>query len=151
MSRFAPAMVLLFAAAAVQSGCHHDSALPAPSGSTSATPGIDAGETVVLGTADDGKTFDLPVGGSLTLRLAGHAGTGYAWVPVAQEAGDGGVLSPTGERTSEVSSDTPGAPKVDVYRLSASRAGTATVEMALRRPWGNEPPVKTWRVTVTVH
>ena len=61
MSRFAPAVVLLLAAAATGSACHHDSALPAPSGSTSATPAHDGGGTV-LGTADDGKAFDLAVG-----------------------------------------------------------------------------------------
>ncbi len=149
MSRFAPAVVLLLAAMATESGCHHDSALPAPSGSTSAAAAADGGETVV-GIADDGKAFDLAAGSTLTVRLATHGGTGYVWAPAGLDGGDGGVLTSGGPRTSEVSSDTPGAPRVDVYRFVAGHPGTATVEMELRRPWGSEPAVKTWRVTVTV-
>ena len=140
----------LLVGACACSGCHHDAAPTSPPPATSATAATDAGETV-LRTEDDGKTFDLALGSTVSFHLASHAGTGYVWVPAALDGGDGGVLSQVGDRTTEVSSDTPGAAKLDVYRFVARGAGTATVEMDLRRPWGTEPPAKTWRVTVNVH
>jgi len=139
---------LALAASFACGGCHHDSTLPGPSGSSSTTPPLDAGGTF-LGAEDDGKTLDLSPGDTLTLRLPTHGGTGFVWVPAARDGGDGSVVQ-VGERTSELSSGTPGAPKLDVYRLVARGPGTATVEMDLRRPWGDQPPVKTWRVTVNV-
>jgi predicted secreted protein len=147
MFRAGFATALLFFACG---GCHHDRALPGPSGSSSTTPPTDAGETVVLGTDDDGKTVDLTRGNAVSFRLASHAGTGYVWVPAGLDGGDGGVLSQVGDRTTDLSSETPGAPRLDVYRFVATGPGTVTVEMDLRRPWGHEPPAKTWRVTVNV-
>jgi predicted secreted protein len=155
---------VLAASGAASIGCHHESAPPNPSGSTtptlsgSTTPtaeidaavtvpdAADAGETVVS-VEDDGKTFDLPPGGTLTFRLASHSGTGFVWKPAPL---DGGVLAGVGERTTEVSSAVPGAPKMDIYRFVARSAGTTVIEMSYQRPWGHQPPVKTVRVTVTV-
>ena len=133
-------------------GCHGDGVATNPSGATGAagtTPSATSPETadVVVHADDDGKTLDVPLGGTVTFRLVGHTGTGYVWLPAPM---DGGVLGQVGERTSEVSSDTPGAPKVDIYRFAAQSAGTATVEMDLKRPWGDQPPVRTTRVTVKV-
>jgi predicted secreted protein len=130
------------------SGCRHGGGPPDPSPPTSAaTADPPAAETVVR-VEDDGKTFDVAVGASLTFRLANHGGTGYAWVPATVDGGEGSVLSRVGETTSEASSDVPGASKLDVLRFVARRAGTATVEMDLVRPWEHQPPVKTLRVTV---
>jgi predicted secreted protein len=144
------AVSLLAAAGESGGGCRHGGAPPSPSAATSAAPSAAAPAERVLGTEDDGKTLELAQGDTLTVRLAGHAGTGFAWVLAAVDGGDGGVLSQVGERTSELASDTPGAPKLDVYRFVARSAGTRTVEMDLRRPWGDQPAVKTWRVTVNV-
>jgi hypothetical protein len=130
-------------------GCHQASAPPGPSGAPSATAALqaDAGETVV-GAEDDGKSFDLAVGGALTFRLASRSGTGFEWVPAPL---DGQALLQVGERTVDVSSDVPGAPKMDVYRFVGHAAGVAAVEMDLERPWGRREHVKTVRVTVNVH
>jgi predicted secreted protein len=128
--------------------CRHDSAPPRPSGSPDPTALADSGGDTEVRVEDDGKTFDLAPGGTLTFRLASHSGTGFVWTPAAE---DGGVLSQVGERASEASSDVPGAPKTDVYRFVARSAGTATIEMDYQRPWGNQPPVKTVHVTVNVH
>jgi predicted secreted protein len=155
---------VLAASGLVSTGCGHESAPSNPSGSTTPTPSgsttptaeadaaltapgaADAGEIVVT-SEDDGKTFDLPPGGTLTFRLASHSGTGFVWKPGLL---DGGVLAGVGDRTSEVSSAVPGAPKIDIYRFVARAPGMTVIEMSYQRPWGNQPPVKTVRVTVNV-
>jgi predicted secreted protein len=98
---------------------------------------------------DDGKTFDVAAGGTITFKLASQAGTGYVWMP---SGADPTVLAQVGDRTSEVESSTPGAAKVDVYRFVAQHAGSTAVEMDLQRPWTkNAPPAKAIHVLVNVH
>jgi predicted secreted protein len=138
-------------------GCHHDGAPPHPSGPPDTRTPADAPAAAVedadaayavVHAEDDGRTFDLPPGGALVFRLASRSGTGFVWRPVPL---DGGVLTPVGERTSEVSSEVPGAPRLDVYRFVARSVGTTGIEMDYGRPWGNQAPVRTVRVTVNVH
>lgn len=136
-------------------GCRHDRVPPNPSGAPDTTAQADASETAeaadagetVVRIEDDGRTFDLAPGGILTFRLPSHAGTGFMWKPAPF---DGGALTQIGERGSEVSSVVPGAPKTDVYRFVARSPGTVGIEMDYQRPWGNQPPVKTVRITVNV-
>jgi predicted secreted protein len=116
----------------------------APSGSGAAPV---AGETVIHAD-DDGKTFDVARGSPVTFKLFSNAGTGFQWVPVGV---DPNILAQQGDRTQELSSDTPGAPKFDVYHFLANAPGTAAVEMDLKRPWGNQPPGRVVHVTVNVH
>jgi predicted secreted protein len=153
---FPPLARVLAAIGLAGAGCRHDRVPPNPAGAPDTTAQADASETAeaadagetVVRAEDDGRTFDLPAGGILTFRLASHSGTGFVWKPAPL---DGGALSQVGERTTEVSSVLPGAPKVDVYRFVARSAGTLGIEMDYQRPWGNQPPVKTVRVTVNVH
>jgi predicted secreted protein len=98
---------------------------------------------------DDGKTFDVASGATVTFRLASNAGTGYVWMP---SGADPAVLAQVGDRTSEVESGVPGAPKVDVYRFTAQRAGSTPVGMDLQRPWTKSaPPARSIHVIVNVH
>jgi predicted secreted protein len=157
MLRLALAVAAVPLVALACNGCHHDTAPPNPPGVASGTPpaastdpgdaGTAPGETVVH-VDDDGKTFDLARGATMTFKLATHAGTGFAWMPAPI---DGGALLQQGERTTELTSDTPGAPRMDVYRFLGQAVGITTIEMDLRRPWGEAPPAKTIRVTVNVH
>src|SRR5271170_5987154 len=102
-------------------GCHDGSAPPAsaavaPSSapsSNSATP-VATNETVIHA-EDDGKSFDVALGSTVTFSLPSNAGTGYIWVPTQVDAG---VLAQQGDRTSDTSSDVPGAPKADVYHFA---------------------------------
>ena len=84
----------------------------------------------------------------MTFSLPSHAGTGYVWMPTRVDAN---VLAQQGDRTSDTSSDVPGASKVDIYRFAAAAQGTTTVEMSLKRPFGGAPPSRVMHVTVTVH
>lgn len=124
-------------AAAVPSG---------PSPGNSATP--TAGTETVVHVEDDGKAFDVARGSIVTFALPSNAGTGYIWTPTQIDAN---VLAQQGDRTSDASSDVPGAPKLDVYHFAAANPGTTTVEMALKRPFGSGAAARTVHVTVAVH
>jgi predicted secreted protein len=144
MTHHGIALAVLFLACG---DCHDGS--PAQT-SASATPPASAGPATgptVVRAEDDGKSFDIARGDTLTFELATGAGTGYAWAPTQVDAL---ALAQQGDRASEVSSDLPGAPKMDVYRFKANRSGSTTVEMSLRRPFGSAPPVRTIRVTIHV-
>jgi predicted secreted protein len=135
-------------------GCHDgtppaaSAAVPpsAPTSGNSATPAASS-ETVVHA-EDDGKTLDVARAATVTFALPSNAGTGYIWVPTQV---DPNILAQQGDRTSDVSSDVPGAPKIDVYHFTAAGPGTTTVEMSLKRPFGSAAPARTVHVTVTVH
>jgi predicted secreted protein len=136
-------------------GCNGDGNTPpatgptpgvAPSGSGSGT--APAGGETVIHVEDDGKAFDVQRGSAVTFKLAANAGTGFQWVPVGV---DPNILAQQGDRTQELSSDTPGAPKMEVYHFLANAAGTAVVEMDLKRPFGSQPPGRVIHVTVNVH
>jgi predicted secreted protein len=133
-------------------GCNDGRPPPAPaaaastaSGGTAPTPA--AAETIIHA-EDDGKPFDVARGAAVTFKLASNAGTGYVWVPTQVDAT---VLSQQGDRTNELGSDTPGAPKMDVYRFVGAAPGSTTVEMSLKRPFGSAPPARVIHVTVNVH
>lgn len=115
--------------------------------SLSAATGADGGETLVH-VDDDAKSFDVAKGATIAFKLASNAGTGYVWTPTQVDAS---VLAQQGDRSSEVSSDTPGAPKLDVYRFVAGAAGSTVVEMYLKRPFGSAPAARAIHVTVNVH
>jgi predicted secreted protein len=103
----------------------------------------------VVHVEDDGKTYDVAAGGTITFRLASQAGTGYVWMPFG---GDPAVLAQVGDRSSELESSAPGAASIDVYRFVAQHPGSTAVEMDLQRPWTkNAPPAKAIHVLVNVH
>jgi predicted secreted protein len=133
--------------------CHDGSAPPAsaavvPSASGSGNSATPAGGETVVHVEDDGKSFDVARGATVTFALPSNAGTGYIWTPTQVDAN---VLAQQGDRTSDASSDVPGAPKVDVYHFTAASPGTTTVEMSLKRPFGSAPAGRVIHVTVAVH
>jgi predicted secreted protein len=141
-------------------GCHDGNASPASPASAAVAPSAAppgnsatpvgagaAGETVVHA-EDDGKSFDVARGATVTFSLPSNAGTGYIWVPTQVDAN---VLAQQGDRTSDAASDVPGAPKADVYHFAAANPGTTTVEMSLKRPFGSGAAARTVHVTVAVH
>jgi len=125
---------------------HAPAVSPPPEGAPAAT----GGETVVHA-EDDGQSFDRTRGAALTFTLASNSGTGYIWVPTPPAASDAAVLVQQGERSNEVASDTPGAPKSDVYHFTAGSPGSAVVEMSLKRPFGSAPAARVIHVTIHVH
>lgn len=131
-------------------GCNDGNQVPAnTSGSASATGSATApaGPETTIKVEDDGKTVDLARGATLTVKLTANAGTGYQWTPAAVDAS---VLAQQGDHAVEGASDTPGAPRFDVYRFTGVGAGTATLQLDLKRPFGHQPPTKSFKVTVNV-
>jgi len=147
--RSAPGAPAVFGIALIAwSGCHDGKTSPAAT-EGAATPSEDAlpvAETVIR-VDDDGKTFDVARGATVTFKLASHGGTGYAWAPTQV---DSAALVQQGDRTSELASDIPGAPKLDVFHFTANAAGATTVEMSLRRPFGDAGSVRVVRVAIRV-
>lgn len=127
-------------------GCNHDGDGPPAQPSGSATGAT--GETVIHA-EDDGKSFDVARGSTVTFQLAGNAGTGYTWTPAPGI--DPNVLAQQGGSTNQPSSDQPGAPSAVVFHFLANAPGTANVEMDYKRPWGNQPPARSVHVVVNVH
>jgi predicted secreted protein len=133
-------------------GCNDKNAPPAssagPVGIASATAaGAGQGGETVVRAEDDGKSVDVARGETVTFKLASNSGTGYLWVPAQV---DTSLLAQQGDRTSEASSDAPGGGKMDVYRFLALKAGSSTVEMSLKRPFGGAPAARALHVTVNV-
>jgi inhibitor of cysteine peptidase len=131
-------------------GCKESSAPPANAGESASLAASAAAvpDATVVHAEDDGKSFDVAVGGTVTFKLAGNQGTGFAW-GVTQV--DPSVLAQQGERTSEAASDVPGASKMDVYRFTAQKAGSTIVQLSLQRAFGNAPPARVVAVTIHVH
>ena len=152
MIRWSALAVLPIALLACNS-CHDGNAPPAsaavvPSASGSGNSATPGGPETVIHIDDDGKSFDVARGATVTFSLPSNAGTGYVWTPTQIDAN---VLAQQGDRTSDTSSDVPGAPKVDVYHFAAANPGTTTVEMSLKRPFGSGTPGRVIHVTVNVH
>jgi predicted secreted protein len=128
-------------------GCTSGNAPPAPPPVMSGTTPVPAAE-LFLHVDDDGKAFDVARGSPVTLRLASNSGTGYLWTAAPV---DTAVLAPQGGRTSEVATEVPGGPKADVYHFLAVGTGTAGIEVALKRPFGDAPPARVVHFSVRVH
>jgi predicted secreted protein len=150
------AMLLTAVSLFACNGCNGDGNAPpantgpaGPSGVPSGTMPPAAGGETVIHVEDDGHTFDVARGSAVTFKLASNAGTGFQWSPAPGT--DPNILAQQGDRGQELSSDTPGAPKMDVFHFMANAPGTAAVEMDLKRPWGNQPPGRVIHVTVNVH
>lgn len=137
-------------------GCNGDGNTPPATGpGTPGTPGSPSGSAVpatggetVIHAEDDGRTFDVARGSAVTFKLASNAGTGFQWSPAGVDAN---ILSQQGDRGQELSSDSPGAPKMDVFHFRANAPGTTAVEMDLKRAFGTQPPGRVVHVTINVH
>lgn len=131
----------------------HDNGPPANAAATNATASSSANPNdadsneIVVHAEDDGKSFDVARGSTVTFVLPSNAGTGYIWMPTQVDAG---ILVQQGDRATDLSSGAPGAPTNDVYHFSATNPGTTTVEMSLKRPFGNQTAGRVVHVTVHV-
>ncbi len=100
--------------------------------------------------ADNGKTIQVAVGGTLVVTLEGNPGsTGYLW---GLEAGNDAVLKPQGDyKFTASTSNLIGAGGKFEFKFTAASAGAATLKFANKRPWElNDPKAETFSVTVNV-
>ena len=102
------------------------------------SPGVTAAQNAVaVNQALSVQTMQLPVGQTLTVRLASNPSTGYSWV-LAENAGD-------------ALDRVVGAGGVDVWQFEAVNAGQHTLRLEYRRPWEKDVAplyVSVYKVTV---
>jgi predicted secreted protein len=139
-------------------GCHDGGAPAVNTADTSATADAagspatavvvsDGGETVVH-VEDDGKTFDVARGSTVTLSLASNAGTGYAWTPTQIDAT---LLAQQGDRAVvQNAPGVPGGPTSEVFHFIAQAPGTTSLEMSLKRGFGSGQPARVVHITINV-
>ena len=115
-----------------------------------AGPGSGA-ELTALTLADDGKTFELAVGQTLTLELEANPTTGYGWEVV--ETG-GGILEQVGEpifQQTAARGQALGADGVQILAFKAVGRGEGLLELVYRRPWEKDAdPLSIFTIKVLV-
>lgn len=106
------------------------------------------GHVAKLAASDAGKTINLAVGDSLSIKLEGNPTTGYNW----QVTGiDLAVLQPVGQPVFKASSMMMGAGGVITLNFKAVAAGTTQLQLGYMRAWELDiPPLETYEITVVV-
>lgn len=93
-----------------------------------------SGSRLVLTEKDSGRTLDVEVGDTITLRLPANPSTGYLW---SSKLPDMGILREVENRyeTPEKSRGVAGAPVIKVYSFAVVGPGETGIKMEYRRPW----------------
>ncbi len=128
MKRLLPAVVVILLSAA----CTHLRG-PAP---------------LALGPSDSGKSFDLVVGQTLTIRLAANPSTGYQWQVVTQP--DPATIIVTDSGYDRPASDAAGAAGQAWWTLRATAAGSTSFSLRYVRPWEPAADAQTFTIAVKV-
>ena len=118
-----------------------EGALPAP---------VPADVSVRITAADAGKTFTVPVGGSLAVQLVGVPTAGYVWA-VAEKPSFLSEPKEFGGNTSTAQSQPgfTGGSHWEVFAFETLEAGQGELKLEQRRPWEpkSEPAAATFTVT----
>ena len=106
---------------------------------------------VQLADRDDGGTARLALDGSLIVALTSNPSTGFAW-SVSERSGRGLVLTgPPAYLPGGATAPVVGAAGTEVFTFRAVESGTFQVVLEYRRSFEpNEPPARTFRVTVAI-
>jgi predicted secreted protein len=106
-------------------------------------------DTILVTTADNGKTIPLTVGQCLDVRLSTQAAsTGYQWylAPALSE-----IMSLAARTHTTTGGAPPGAPSQLDFILCAAAPGEAAVKFSNYRPWDkNTPPAQTLSFAVKI-
>lgn len=112
-------------------------------GTTERKPG-----PVTITTDDNGKEIVLPKNGRLLVRLPSNPSTGYTWV-LNGDPSPLVLVATDYQRINE--QPAVGASQMQQLRFKASGSGTASLQLAYRRPWEKDvAPAKTFSVAVRV-
>lgn len=104
---------------------------------------------VVIGEADNDKSFQIGKGSEITINLPANPTTGYSW---AIEKADENVLALINDVYTPDQPVIPGSGGTQTLTFKAIKAGTAPVELKYWRPWeGNTSIAKHFNVTVQVN
>ena len=120
-----------------------------PQQSATATHVKPASSDVVLSESDNGRDLDLSTSGTLVVKLPSNPSTGYNWTV----AGDPAPLKLQKYSFvhSKSKSGVVGSSGTAIFRLNATSAGMATLNLVYRRSWEyNVAPMKTFTIRVDV-
>lgn len=95
---------------------------------------------------DNGKTLQATVGQKIFIQLPSNPTTGYTWVVPR----DTGPLVRGKKTYTANGSNLAGAGGTQSLEFYAKDTGTATLTLEYKRPWENDPPARTFTVTVNV-
>lgn len=95
--------------------------------------------TIELSEADDGKAIGAAPAQTVAVRLAENPGTGYGWRVLLQPEAPWQLV---GTSFAPAPAGRAGAGGIRTWLLRAARPGKAHLRFDLRRPWGDDPPVK---------
>jgi inhibitor of cysteine peptidase len=135
--RFAVVFMLLASLAAVAvAGCASADASRGP---------------LALGETDNGKSFTVNVGDTVTIAIPGNPTTGYSWVAALSDK-DTALLEQQGDPTylGDSADNVVGAGGTFTFTFKATAAGRAALKLAYVRPWEPDAPAQTYEVQVTI-
>lgn len=95
--------------------------------------------TIELSEADAGKAIGAAPAQTVAVRLAENPGTGYRWRVLVQPAQPWQLV---GTEFAPAPAGRAGAGGTRTWLLRAAGPGKARLSFDLRRPWGDDPPVK---------
>ncbi len=104
-----------------------------------------ATEWVTLDASDAGRTISLGRADHLEVRLPGNLTTGYSWEALGF---DDGVLRLVDGPGYESDRDLAGSDGTFTFEFQCAGPGTTVLELGYLRPWEDEPPLRTWSVTI---
>lgn len=105
------------------------------------------GGVVKVSDKDAGASFDLAKGSTLELTLAGNPTTGYVWQVIAS---DETVLQQVGDYAYKADSNLTGAGGKLTFTFEPVKAGKVALKLGYLRTWENNPPIRTFEITVKV-
>ena len=132
-------------------GCDSADQADPPAAITDApeTSGLEPADAapLTLTADDDGLTWAVTVGETITVELAGNPTTGYAWSVASM---DGEAVSLEGEQYAPPAGERRGAGGTYRWTLRAKHAGQTTLHLVYAREWEDAEPTREFTVTLTV-
>jgi inhibitor of cysteine peptidase len=109
------------------------------------------GGPLALGESDNGKSFTVNVGDTVTVVIPGNPTTGYSWA-AALTSKDAALLQQQGDPTyvEGATGDVVGAGGTFTFTFRAAGAGQAALKLVYVRPWEPDAPAQTYEVQVTI-
>lgn len=143
MNHHLPMLSLFLGIALATVGCPSKGPNPDPA----TGPTGPAGPTVTVSDGDNGKSVDLPNGGTLVVRLKSKNSTGFMWkvtnvAPLLKQLDKHSWEPPK--------DDNPESASKQVFGFRAAGPGAASVELAYTQDWDGGETGKTYKIAVTI-
>jgi len=102
----------------------------------------------VLTSADDGKTIELKLGDTFTIKLEGNPTTGYNWYVISS---DPQIVAQQGDPAFKADTMMVGSGGMVTLTFKALSPGTTTLQLGYLRSWEKDiAPLQTYSLTLIV-